>query len=374
MGRHINYFRGSVTLIMLTEKIIKFFGMNDVSDLHIGEGAPVWYRNNGSVVNSSEELVTREHIMEFLGSIQAESGIAPERLDEMLAEKGDADFSARYKGYGIRGNIFKSGNRKLSLVLRRLNDVIPPMEKMGLPDKVTDLIGQSKGIFLVTGPTGSGKSTTLASILDYLNATTQSHIITIEDPVEYILTDKMSRINQRQIGRDATSFPIALRSALRQDPDIMLIGELRDHATVKTALDAANTGHLVFGTLHTNNARQSIERMTSFFGGDEKEWVQQVISAVLLGVMSQMLVKRADGPGRVLCSELMVNTSGIAQSIRDGKTNQIANIMDTGRGEGQQLLNFDLLNKINAGIITQEDAMYASYAPGQLLKELTNEY
>jgi twitching motility protein PilT len=130
----------------------------------------------------------------------------------------------------------------------------------------------------------------------------------------------------------------------------------------------------VFATLHTNNARQSIERMTSFFGGDEKEWVQQVISAVLLGVMSQMLVKRADGPGRVLCSELMVNTSGIAQSIRDGKTAQIANIMDTGRGDGQQLLNYDLVNKINAGIISAEDAMFASYAPGQLQKELSNDY
>jgi twitching motility protein PilT len=130
----------------------------------------------------------------------------------------------------------------------------------------------------------------------------------------------------------------------------------------------------VFATLHTNNARQSIERMTSFFPGEEKEWAQQVISAVMLGVMSQMLVQRADGPGRVLCSELMVNTSGIAQSIRDGKTAQIANIMDTGRSEGQQLLNYDLMNKVNAGIISQEDAMYASYAPGQLLKELTNEY
>lgn len=359
---------------MLTPKIVQFFGMKDVSDLHVGEGHPVWYRDAGIVKNSGDEIVSRQDILYFLESIREESGIDPARLDELLQEKGDADFSARFEGYGIRGNIFKSGNRKLSMVLRRLNEKIPPLEKMGLPDKVSDLITQSKGIFLVTGPTGSGKSTTLASILDFLNETTQRHIITIEDPVEYLLHDKMCRINQRQIGRDAASFQIALRSALRQDPDILLIGEMRDRETVKTALDAANTGHLVFATLHTNNARQSIERMTSFFPGEEKEWAQQVISAVMLGVMSQMLVQRADGPGRVLCSELMVNTSGIAQSIRDGKTAQIANIMDTGRSDGQQLLNYDLMNKINAGVISQDDAMYASYAPGQLLKELNNDY
>lgn len=359
---------------MLTENIQKFFAMSEVSDLHIHEGDPVWYRDAGTVKNSESEPVTREHILAFLSSIQAEAGIPPENLDNVLMEKGDADFSARYAGYGIRGNIFKSGNRKLSIILRRLNDSIPPMESMNLPAKVNDLISQSKGIFLVTGPTGSGKSTTLASILDHLNQTTRRHIITIEDPVEYILTDKFCHIDQRQIGRDATSFPLALRAALRQDPDILLIGEMRDRETVKTALDAANTGHLVFATLHTNNARQSIERMTSFFGGDEKEWAQQVISAVMLGVMSQVLVQRAQGRGRVLCSELMVNTSGIAQCIRDGKTAQIANIMDTGRSEGHQLMNYDLANKVTEGLISAEDALYASYDSARLQKDLSNEY
>lgn len=359
---------------MLTSNIKQYFAMSEVSDLHIHEGDPVWYRDAGIVKNSKSEPVTREHILEFLTSIQGEAGIAPERLDEILSERGDADFSARYAGYGIRGNIFKSGNRKLSIILRRLNDQIPEMAGMNLPSKVQDIIGQSKGIFLVTGPTGSGKSTTLAAILEHLNQTTQRHIITIEDPVEYVLTDKFCHIDQRQIGRDATSFSLALRAALRQDPDILLIGEMRDKETVKTALDAANTGHLVLATLHTNNARQSIERMTSFFGGDEKEWCQQVISSVMLGVMSQVLVQRAQGSGRVLCAELMVNTPGIAQCIRDGKTAQIANIMDTGRGEGQQLLNFDLANKVNEGLISAADALYSTYDSARLQKDLSNEY
>lgn len=359
---------------MLTSYIKKYFALPEVSDLHVKEGDPVWFRDAGVVKNSNEAVVTREHVLAFLSSIQNESGLDPNKLDEVLREKGDADFSARYAGYGIRGNIFRSGNRKLAIVVRRLNEQIPLMGDIGLPRKVPDLICQSKGIFLVTGPTGSGKSTTLASIIDHLNETTRRHIITIEDPVEYELKDKFCHIDQRQIGRDAESFPLALRAALRQDPDILLIGEMRDRETVKTALDAANTGHLVFATLHTNNARQSIERMTSFFGGDEKEWAQQVISAVLLGVMSQVLVPLARGSGRALCSELMVNTSGIAQCIRDGKTAQIYNIMDTGRGDGQQLLNFDLANKVNSGLISAENALYVSYEPARLQKELSNEY
>jgi twitching motility protein PilT len=359
---------------MLTSNIVKYFAQPEVSDLHIHEGDPVWYRDAGVVKNSGSARVTREDILTFLATIEAESGISPDRLDAALLEKGDADFSARYAGYGVRGNIFRSGNRKLSVILRRLNDVIPPMADMDLPAKIQDLIIQSKGIILVTGPTGSGKSTTLASMLDHLNATTQRHVITIEDPVEYLLEDKMCHIDQRQIGRDATSFPLALRAALRQDPDVLLIGEMRDRETVKTALDAANTGHLVFATLHTNNARQSIERMTSFFGGDEKEWAQQVISAVLLGVMSQVLVQRAHGRGRVLCAELMVNTPGIAQCIRDGKTAQIFNIMDTGRSDGQLLLNYDLLNKVNKGLISADDALYATYDPARLQKEFSSDY
>jgi len=359
---------------MLTQQILKFFGMPEVSDLHIHEGAPVWYRDAGTVKKGETERVTRQHILEFLDPIKEQTGIHPERLDEILAKRGDADFSARYEGYGIRGNIFRSGNRELSVVLRRLNDKIPAMADMDLPAKVDELIGQSKGIFLVTGPTGSGKSTSLASILDHLNKTTQRHIITIEDPVEYVLHDEFCRIDQRQIGRDATTFEDALRGALRQDPDILLIGELRDRVTVKTALDAANTGHLVFGTLHTNNARQSIERLTSFFEASEKEWAQQVISSVMLGVMSQVLVQKAQGRGRVLCAELMVNTPGVAQCIRDGKTNQISNIMETGRGDGQLLLNYDMVTKVNAGLITAEDALYATYDPVRLQKELADGY
>ena len=362
---------------MLTAAVQRYFADKEVSDLHVHEGDPVWYRESGVMKKASgaaPELVQREHFVAFFDSIRGDSGIDPAGLEEALSEKGDVDFSARYAGFGIRGNLFKSGNRKYSLVLRRLNDTIPEMEAMGLPEKVSEIITQSKGIFLVTGPTGSGKSTTLAAILDRINGTTQKHIVTIEDPVEYTLTDKFCHIDQRQIGRDATSFPLALRAALRQDPDILLIGEMRDKDTVKTALDAANTGHLVFATLHTNSARQSVERMTSFFGGDEKEWASQVISSVLLGVMSQVLVQKVNARGRVLCSELMINTPAVAQLIREGKTPQISNVMDTGRSDGQRLLNYDFVEKINAGLISAEDAIYASYDPKRLQKDLSGDY
>ena len=358
---------------MLNDQILSLFQRPEVSDLHIKEGSAIWYRDTGKMKLAQGEPVTREDITAWMAAIQEDTNIPVDTLPKKITVKGDLDFSAQLTGMRVRGNIYLS-DKQLSIVLRRLNSKIPKMEDMDLPPQVIELIGRSKGIMLVTGATGSGKSTTLAAILQYLNENTRSHIITIEDPIEYKLPDAMSHISQRQIGPDASSFGNALRAALRQDPDILLIGELRDQETVKTALDAANTGHLVFGTLHTNNARQSIERLTSFFSAEEKEWAQQVISTVLLGVMSQVLVPRATGTGRVLCSELMVNTSGAAQCIRDGKLTHLVNIMEMGSSEGQQTLNNDLKRRIQEGKITADDALYYSYAPGQLQKDLSDDY
>ena len=358
---------------MLNDKILTLLQRPEVSDLHITEGSAIWFRDAGKLKREDGEPITREDIHTWMASIQDDTNIPIDTLPKKILVKGDLDFSAQLPTMRVRGNIFLS-DKRFSMVLRRLNSKIPKMEDMDLPLQVVELIGRSKGIMLVTGATGSGKSTTLAAILQYLNENTRSHIITIEDPIEYKLKDAMSHISQRQIGPDASSFGNALRAALRQDPDILLIGELRDQETVKTALDAANTGHLVFGTLHTNNARQSIERLTSFFAAEEKEWAQQVISSVLLGVMSQVLVPKATGQGRQLCSELMVNTSAAAQCIRDGKLTHLVNIMEMGSTDGQQTLNNDLKRRLLEGQITTEDALYYSYAPGQLQKELSDDY
>ncbi len=232
------------------------------------------------------------------------------------------------------------------------------------------LLKQSKGLILVTGATGSGKTTTLAATLEHLNEFGSGHIITLEDPVEYQIRSRNCLVDQRQLGRDVPSFHHGLRSSLRQDPDIILVGELRDFETVKTALDAANTGHLVFGTLHTNSAQQTLERLTSFFPDDRRDWAQAVISQVLLGVLSQVLVPRKDGKGRLMVAETLINTPDVRQLIREGKSHMIFNAMDTGSSRGHLLLNKLLLEQIGRGVITADDALYATYDPNNLMKEL----
>jgi len=354
---------------MLHELILNLANAYSPSDLHIKEGLPIWVRVNGTYTEVDGEPVTREQILEFFKAHEAQTNLIADKLPKLMEPKGDVDFQVRLGKKGFRGNLYYVNGKKLAIQLRPQAEKIPQMEGLGLPATFRDLIEQSKGLVLVTGATGSGKTTTLAAGLDYLNRTREGHIITLEDPIEYVLTPQRCIIDQRQIGRDATSFEIGLRSALRQDPDILLVGELRDFDTVKTALDAANTGHLVLGTLHTNSAQQTIERLTSFFAADKQEWALQTISQVLLGIVSQVLVPRADGKGRLLAAELLVNTSDIKSSIRDGRTQQIFNAMDTGSAKGQVLLNNVLVNMVRQGQITQEDALYVSYDPARLKKE-----
>lgn len=344
----------------------------NVSDLHVTEGMPVWYRESGSLKRLTD-AVTREHIKDFLKAHQDETGFPLEKLEELLSKTGDLDYSLATSSVRWRGNLYRTDNRKLALALRKLENKIPELGTLGLPDAYLDMPKRAKGLLLVTGPTGSGKTTTMAATIAFMNQTTRRHIITLEDPVEFIHKSEFCLIHQRQMGRDGKGFATGLRASLREDPDVIFIGEMRDADTVKVALDAANTGHLVLATLHTMNSRQTIERICSFFAAEEKEWAQQVIAGVLVGVLSQVLIPRANNKGgRELAYELMVNTPAVRMAIKDGKINQIFNAMDTGRSDGQVLMNHCLVQKIREGVISVEDAMYFAYDPKGLEKELNH--
>lgn len=356
---------------MLNDAIHLLTTQHRPSDFLIKEGTHIWARRNGKLLQQTQEKsVSREDIVEFLKTHEASTAIAASKVSSILEERGDADFALRIKGTGYRGNLYWSNGRKLTVALRRLDEEIPPLEGLGLPASYLPLLLQSKGLLLITGSTGSGKTTTLASSLEYLNEHRDGHIVTLEDPVEYILHSKKCLIDQRQIGRDVKTFASGLRAVLRQDPDIILVGELRDYDTVKTAIDAANTGHLVLGTLHTNSAQQSIERLTSFFSADKRTWAQATLAQVLLGTVSQVLVPRADGKGRVMAAEIMVASADIRSAIREGRTHQIFNVMDTGSSRGHVLQNNVLKQLVRDKIVTAEDALYSSYDPARLQKEL----
>lgn len=363
-------------MTMIDQVILRLLkSSHKFSDLTIKEGSPFWIRVSGSLVKAEFndpklDNIRREDIVDFMRAHEATTGVQANKIVKELEATGDLDFAVRLGGRGFRGNFYYSDNRKFTIVMRLLGEVIPPIESLGVPPHLIKCLGQSKGLLLVTGATGSGKTTTLAAALEYINQNREGHIITLEDPIEYILQSNRCLVDQRQIKRDVTNFGHGLRSALRQDPDVILVGELRDFDTVKIALDAANTGHLVMGTLHTNSARQTIERITSFFSEDKQAWALNTLSQVVVGIASQVLVPRSDGNGRVMCSELMVGTPEIKACIREGKSAQLFNVMDTGAEKGHVLLNRALRKMVLNGDVTKEAALYATYDQNDLVKEL----
>lgn len=355
---------------MLFDLITRYNNDNSVSDFHIKEGEVVRVRRSGVLVPVEDATrVTRDDMLDLFARNAAHTGIKVEDIPKRLQPAGDLDAALKLGARRFRANLYLSNGRKYGMVLRQFPDSIPLLDDLKLPRAYYDIAKMSRGLVLVTGATGSGKSTTLASTLNQCNDSVDGHIVTIEDPVEYLLKPRRCTIDQRQVGRDVSDFQAGLRSALRQDPDIILVGELRDPETVKTALDAANTGHLVFGTLHTNSALQSIDRITSFFPGDRMGWVQATLSQVLLGVLSQVLVPTKTG-GRVLAAELLVSTPDVKQTIRDGRTHQIFNLMDTGSSKGQVLLNRELVRLVKAGEISVDAALASTYDVLALRKEL----
>lgn len=345
---------------MKIEELILQAKEANASDIHLICGLPPKFRVAGRL----ESMCT-----EPLSDVDCD-GLAHQLIGERadrLAEGGEVDDAATVAGARIRINLFRQQGHT-SAALRLLADRIPALESLGLPPKVAELTELRRGIVLVTGETGSGKSTTLAAMIDRINHSRAEHIITLEDPVEYLYTPDRCIFNQREIGRDTESFSQGLRAALREDPDIILIGELRDLDTIETALTAAETGHLVLGTLHTGGAADSIDRIVGVFPAARQFQIRMQLSQTLKAVLAQQLLPMREGGGRAAACELMVVTAAIRNLIREGKTPQIENAIATGASEGSVTMDNAILKLWKAGRISSETANAAARDPDYVKK------
>jgi twitching motility protein PilT len=333
------------------------------SDLHLSSDCPPSFRIDGDIEPAPEYgPLSHERLKELLWSI------APERNREEWHARKDTDFAHETPGSRFRVNVF-ADRKGIGAVLRRIPSTILTAEEMGLPPCVTELCGLTKGLVLVTGPTGSGKSTTLAAMLDLVNRTRSDHVITVEDPIEFVHPNKRCLVNQREVGVHTGSFKSALRAALREDPDVLLVGELRDLETISIAIETAETGHLVFGTLHTNTAPSTVDRIIDQFPADRQAQIRTMLSESLRGVIAQTLCKRVGG-GRVPALEILLVTSGVANLIREGKTFQIPSIMQTGRAQGMSTLNDALLELVKRKVVEPREALAKAVAKGELASQL----
>jgi twitching motility protein PilT len=322
------------------------------SDLHIRVATPPTIRVHGILHRVEGPSLSSDDAEELMRSITSDDNI------QHVRERGGSDFAFAFSDKArFRVSVFKEkGN--FGMVLRQIPNKLLTMEQIGLPPSVGELLYKPRGLVLVTGPTGSGKSTTLASMIDIINLQRdEAHIITIEDPIEYYHTHKKALVTQREIGVDVPNFGEALRRALRQDPDVILVGEMRDLETIEAAITAAETGHLVFGTLHTTGAAKTIDRITNAFPTNQQEMIRIQLSTVMVAVISQLLIPRIDKPGRVAVFEIMVNTPSIAALIRDNKTFRIQSDIQTGAKHGMITLDSFLLEKYMAGFIARDEVI-----------------
>lgn len=338
----------------------------DASDLHLSVGVPPTLRIKGKLTKLN---------VAPLGAEDAETlvrAIASEHQFEKLNTEGSADFAVSFRDSNrFRVNVYRERGNYAAAV-RLLPKKLMTLEQIGLPPAVRELLDLPRGLVLVTGPTGSGKTTSLASMLTVINETSARHIITIEDPIEYFLDHRSGIVNQRELGVDVPSFADGLRRALRQDPDVILVGEMRDLETIETAITAAETGHLVFSTLHTTGAARTIDRIIDAFPADRQEQIRVQMSTNLKGVLSQLLLPRADGKGRVAAFDLMINTSSIAALIRDNKSFRIHNDILTGSKYGMVALENSLIELYNNGLITR-DLVLSMATDQELARQLLGE-
>lgn len=330
---------------MTVEQYIEKARNDRSSDVHLVRGLTPRYRIDGSIREMSGIPLTQEDCLAFAKEL-AGSGFSE-------AEKvGELDLAKTIAGVRCRINLFRQ-QAAWSAAIRLLNDHIPELNELGLPAVVGEFPAYSQGLVLITGETGSGKSTTLAAVLNQINKNEYKHILTLEDPIEYVHTPKRCVINQREIGKDTMSFAAGLRAALREDPDVILVGEMRDLETIETALTAAETGHLVFGTVHTNSAADSIDRIVDVFPAERQQQIRLQLSMSLKAVLSQQLLPKVGG-GRVLACEVMKTDGAIRNLIREGKTPQIANSIQTSGSVGNILMDKALNNLLAAGSISRE--------------------
>ncbi|HEU0049022.1 MAG TPA: type IV pilus twitching motility protein PilT [Nitrososphaera sp.] len=331
------------------DEILTLMTEREASDLHIASGSAPYLRIHGEMVKLNYKDITPEVcqalIFEILSKTQRES----------FLDNWDLDFSYSLKGVGrFRVNVFRQ-RKGVAAVFRLIPEQIQTIQELGLPETIENLINVSEGLVLVTGPTGSGKSTTLASLIHTINVNQRAHIITIEDPIEFVHHNEQSLINQREVSSHTKSFHQALRAALREDPDVILVGEMRDLETISLALTAAETGHLVLATLHTNSATKTIDRIIDVFPEAQQAQIRVMLSESLKGVVAQSLVSRGDGRGRVPVVEVLVNTPAVANLIREGKTFQIPSSMQTGQVHGMVTFEAALNDLVRKGIVSRQD-------------------
>lgn len=341
------------------DKLLETVVREKVSDLHISTGQPPVVRVSGHMVRLETKTLEPEDTVALMKSI------TPERNQQELQEVGGTDFGFAFGDKArFRVAVFKQRGH-IGMVLRRIPNEFLSFEQLGLPPVIGDLIKRPRGLFLVTGPTGSGKTTSLASMINYLNDTIDHHIITLEDPIEYYHKHKKCTINQREIGVDVPDFPEALRRALRMDPDVILVGEMRDLATIGSAITAAETGHVVFGTLHTTGAQGTVDRIIDVFPTNQQEQIRTQLSVAIIGILSQALLGRKP-KGMVAAYELLVVTPAIANLIREAKTYRINSSIQTGRKFGMQLLDDALYNLWKNDLCEEDAVVMKSNNPGEL--------
>lgn len=343
------------------DSILKVLVAKGGSDLHLTSNCKPLIRESGDMMALGEfPIVNPQQMKDILMEI------APKRNWEEFTKTGDADFAYEIQGLArFRVNFFMD-NRGMGAVLRVIPSKILTMEDLNLPAVCADFCKLSKGLVVVTGPTGSGKSTTLAAMIDHINKTRKEHVITIEDPIEFVYQNNQCLVNQREVGRHTRGFKVALRAALREDPDIVLIGEMRDLETIEIALETAETGHLVFGTLHTTTASSTIDRIIDQFPADRQAQIRTMLSTSLKGVVAQVLCKKIP-KGRVAAHEILVANSAISSFIREGKTHQIPSTIQTGKKLGMKLLNTTLLDLVQNKLVDPLEAYMKSVDKGDLI-------
>lgn len=320
------------------------------SDLHLTKGIPPVYRIHGQLEHYGNELLTSEELQTMV------KAILPEQKLQEFHDKGETDFNYSLPGKcRFRVNAYHQRN-EVTIAARLIEAKIPSIESLNMPQVLYQLAEKPQGLILVTGPTGSGKSTTLAAMIDYINETKSKHIITLEDPIEYLHAHKKSIINQREVGVDTQSFANGLRAALRQDPDIILVGEMRDYETISTAITAAETGHLVMATLHTSSAPTTIDRIIDVFPPHQQGQIRVQLANVLVGIVSQRLFVRKDAKGRIAATEILVQAPAISNLIRNEKVHQIPTVMQTSKALGMHTLESSMQRLITMGKISLEDA------------------
>lgn len=337
-------------MLLFEDLLTKAVDLN-ASDIHFTVGIPPTMRINGSLIPFGDEKLSPKNIEEYVKQVLTE-----EQYNKYI-DMGELDLSYAIQGIGrFRVNVFRQRGSD-AMALRTITPQIPTLEKLDMPPVIKDLCKKQRGLILVTGPTGSGKSTTLAAVINEINNTRNCHIITLEDPVEYLHKHKRSIVNQREIGHDTKSYANALRAALREDPDVILVGEMRDLETISIAITAAETGHLVLSTLHTIGASKTIDRIVDVFPPYQQQQIKVQLSAVMEGIVSQQLLPKADGDGRVAAIEIMTATPAIRSMIREGKSHQIDSAIQTGGKHGMKTMDMSLVELYKKGLITQESAL-----------------